>query len=51
MKMNWERVWKSFNQWYDKHGQVGNWEAQQKEIEKLVNKQLKRLLIELLDGR
>lgn len=51
MKINWKRVWNSFNRWYTKGDHDYSWEAQQKEIEKLVNKQIKRLLIELLDGR
>lgn len=51
MKINWKRVWKSFEQWYTKGDHDYSWYAQQKEIEKLVDKQIKSLLENLLDGR
>ncbi len=43
MKINWKRVWKSFEQWYTKGNHDYSWFAQQKEIEKLVDKQIKNL--------
>ncbi len=51
MKINWKRLWKSFDRWYTQGNHDYSWETQQKEIEKLINRQIKQLLENLLDGR
>ena len=40
-KINWERVWKSFNRWFDYYAKNNSWENQVKQIEKIIERQLK----------
>ena len=39
-RIHWVRVWKSFNHWFDWHAKDVSWEAQAKQIEKIVERQL-----------
>ncbi len=41
-KVNWEKVWKSFNRWFDYKAKDYMWETQSKKIEQIVERQLKR---------
>lgn len=44
-KINWKKLWEDFDKWWEEHQWKGNsnWYSQQKEIEKLLNKQLKEI--------
>ncbi|KKL19432.1 hypothetical protein LCGC14_2465530 [marine sediment metagenome] len=39
-RINWKLLWREFQEWYDENNDP-EWEAQQLEIEALVEKQLK----------
>lgn len=53
MKIDWEKVWKDYNDWFEQFGHkfckkckhrlydYSEWDVQQKKIQQLVNKQLK----------
>lgn len=40
-EINWDKVWKSFNRWFDYTAKDYTWETQVKKIQQLVEKQLK----------
>lgn len=39
-KISWDKVWKSFNRWFDYYAKDYTWETQMKKLEKIVEKQL-----------
>lgn len=42
MKINWKKVWKKFDRWFDNLSCLPDWEEQQETIETLVNAELKK---------
>jgi len=40
-KINWTKVWKSFEHWFGYHAKDYTWETQQKQIQKIIERQLK----------
>ena len=41
MKINWNEIWKDFNDWFEKNN-CSVWSEQQEKIRQLVNEQLRR---------
>lgn len=39
-KINWDKVWKSFNHWFDWHAKETTWRTQAKKVEEIVERQL-----------
>jgi len=39
-KIDWNKVWKSFNRWFDYKAKDYSWETQVKQIEKIIERHL-----------
>lgn len=39
--IDWDKVWLSFNRWFDYRAKDYRWETQEKQIEKIINRKIK----------
>lgn len=40
-KIDWNKVWKSFNSWFEHYAKDYTWETQAKQIEKIIERELR----------
>ena len=42
MIINWDKIWESFDKWFDKDPKDYTWETQQKKLQQIIDRQLKK---------
>lgn len=41
--INWKKIWEEYDKWFEEKGNFPSWEKQQRQLEKMVNEELRRL--------